>query len=52
MFNERTAPHDLCQMLGHTPEPERIDETGADVKCGRCGLRWHESRDGESTNIR
>lgn len=52
MFSDRTPPSDLCKMLDHTPEPERIDETGADVVCTRCGLRWHESRDGTYTDIR
>ncbi len=45
----RRSAQDLCLQVGHYPTPERIDETGAEIQCIRCGLRWHEARDGSTT---
>jgi hypothetical protein len=45
-----TSNWELCLRLGHLDQPPAyVDATGAELECGRCGLRWHESRDGVTT---
>lgn len=36
---------EICLRVGHLDMPPLyVDETGAELQCGRCGIRWHESR--------
>ncbi len=45
-----TSDWEMCLRVGHLEMPPlHVDETGAELRCGRCGLRWHESRSGVTT---